>query len=214
VPKPSMRGTLIAAGLAEFRSRGYSAVGVQAITERAGAPRGSFYGHFPSKEAFALVVLEQYERWYVSVTDRPDLRGADRLRFEFGLLRQTAEDTGFELGCLWGMFGAEVRALSPTVGRAVDEAVDRWAGRLGGYLAEAYQDAGEGAPDTAPLGRHLVAAWEGALWRARLAGTTEPLTMFVDHALEPMLAAATPTDRQSTHVPSAHRGPTPPADRI
>jgi TetR/AcrR family transcriptional repressor of nem operon len=197
VPKPSMRGALIDAGLTEFRSRGYSAVGVQAITDRAGAPRGSFYGHFPSKEAFALVVLEHYEQWYVSVTDRPDLRGVARLRFEFGLLRRTAEETGFELGCLWGMFGAEVRALSPTVGSAVDEAVDRWADRIGDYLAEAYQDAGHRPTDTAPLGRHLVAAWEGALWRARLAGSTESLTMFTDHALEPVLVAAAPPQATS-----------------
>ena len=98
MPKPSMRGVLIEAGLTEFRSRGYSATGVQAITDMAGAPRGTFYGHFSSKEAFALVVLDHYERWYISATERPDLRGVARLRFEFGLLLQTAEDTGLEQG--------------------------------------------------------------------------------------------------------------------
>jgi TetR/AcrR family transcriptional repressor of nem operon len=190
MPKPSMRGALIDAGLIEFRSRGYSATGVQAITDRAGTPRGSFYGHFSSKDAFALDVLEHYERWYVSATDRPDLRGLARLRFEFGLLLQTAQATGFELGCLWGMFGAEVQALNPVLGQAVDDAVDRWANRLGSYLADAYQDAGRSAPDTVALAEHLVAAWEGALWRTRLGQTTEPLTMFTEHTLEPVLTAA------------------------
>jgi TetR/AcrR family transcriptional regulator, transcriptional repressor for nem operon len=192
MPKPSMRGVLIEAGLTEFRGRGYSATGVQAITDRAGAPRGSFYGHFSSKESFALEVLDHYEQWYVSATDRPDLRGQARLRFEFGLLLQTAEETGFELGCLWGMFGAEVRALSPTVGHAVHQAVDRWAERLANYLTDAYEDAGRAAPDTVALAHHLVAAWEGALWRARLAGTTRSLSMFMEYTLGPVLAAATP----------------------
>jgi TetR/AcrR family transcriptional repressor of nem operon len=195
MPKPSMRGVLIEAGLAEFRSRGYSATGVQAITDRAGAPRGSFYGHFSSKETFALTVLEHYEEWYVSATNRSDLRGVTRLRFEFGLLLQTAEETGFDLGCLWGMFGAEVRALSPTVGVAVDGAVDRWAERLGSYLADGYEDAGRAAPDTVALAHHLIASWEGALWRSRLANTTQPLAMFMEHTLEPVLAAAARTNR-------------------
>ncbi len=194
MPKPSMRGVLIDAGLTEFRSRGYSATGVQAITDRAGAPRGSFYGHFSSKEAFALEVLDHYERWYISATERPDLRGVSRLRFEFGLLLQTAEENGLELGCLWGMFGAEVRALSPTVGSAVDEAVDRWAERIGSYLGEAYEDAALAAPDTSALAHHLVAAWEGALWRARLAGSTQSLTMFFEHTLEPMLSRVATTN--------------------
>jgi TetR/AcrR family transcriptional regulator, transcriptional repressor for nem operon len=185
-----MRGVLIEAGMVEFRSRGYSATGVQAITDRAGAPRGSFYGHFSSKEAFALEVLDHYERWYIAATDRPDLRGLDRLHFEFGLLLQVAHETGFELGCLWGMFGAEVRTLSPVVGQAVDDAVGRWAGRLGTYLADAYADAGRAAPDTVALAHHLVAAWEGALWRSRLAGTTQALEMFTEHTLAPVLAAA------------------------
>jgi TetR/AcrR family transcriptional regulator, transcriptional repressor for nem operon len=195
MPKPSMRGVLIEAGLTEFRGRGYSATGVQAITDRAGVPRGSFYGHFSSKEAFALEVLDHYEKWYISATDRPDLRGVPRLRFEFGLLLQTAKDTGLELGCLWGMFGAEVRAISATVGSAVDEAVDRWAERLGSYLAEAYEDTALAPPNTSAFAHHLVATWEGALWHARLAGSTQSLTMFFDHTLEPALSSVTPTDR-------------------
>src|SRR5271155_705812 len=102
MPKPSMRGVLIEAGLIEFRSRGYSATGVQAITDRAGAPRGSFYGHFSSKEAFALEVLDYYERWIVSTTERPDLRGAARLRFGFGRPLQSAAETALKWGCYGG----------------------------------------------------------------------------------------------------------------
>jgi len=195
MPKPSMRGVLIEAGLIEFRSRGYSATGVQAITDRAGAPRGSFYGHFSSKEAFALEVLDYYERWIVSTTERPDLRGAARLRFEFGLLLQSAEETALQLGCLWGAFGAEIRSISPTLGSAVNEAVDRWAKRLGSYLTEAYEDAAVDVSDTEDVAHYLVAAWEGALWRARLAGSTQSLAMFFHHTLEPILTAVTPTNR-------------------
>ena len=195
MPKPSMRGVLIEAGLIEFRSRGYSATGVQAITDRAGAPRGSFYGHFSSKEAFALEVLDSYERWIVSATERPDLRGAARLRFEFGVFLQSAEETELQLGCLWGAFGAEIRSLSPTLGSAVNEAVNRWAKRVGSYLAEAHEDAALPASDTEAVAHYLLASWEGALWRARLAGSTQSLTMFFDHTLEPILTAVTPTDR-------------------
>jgi TetR/AcrR family transcriptional repressor of nem operon len=190
VPKPSMRTELIQVGLSEFRVRGYSATGVQAITDRAGAPRGSFYGHFASKEAFAVEVLDYYEQWYIAAVDNPELRGVSRLRYEFGLLLQIGRELKADNGCLWGMFGAEVGALTPRLGQAVNEAVNRWAERLGGYLADAYTHAGRTAPDTVALAHHLIGAWEGALWRSRLSETTQPLDLFAAHTLEPVLAAA------------------------
>lgn len=187
--KPSLRAALIKAGLSEFRARGYSATGVQAITDRAGAPRGSFYGHFPSKEAFALAVLDSYEHWYIESTNRPDLRGVARLQFEFEWIPALAEQNNVQVGCLWGTFGAEVQVLSPALRDAVNGALDRWGERIGSYVAEAHEDVDLAAPDTLKLGRHLVMCWQGALWRARLVDTHEPLALFMELTVEPLLAA-------------------------
>ena len=51
---------LVKAGLELFLRKGYNASGIQQITDHAGVPKGSFYNHFDSKEAFAAVVVDRY----------------------------------------------------------------------------------------------------------------------------------------------------------
>ena len=55
-----MREEIVEAGLAQFHERGFNAAAVKDITDRAGVPKGSFYNHFESKEALAMVTLERY----------------------------------------------------------------------------------------------------------------------------------------------------------
>ncbi|MBW8724852.1 MAG: TetR/AcrR family transcriptional regulator [Inquilinus limosus] len=59
-PKPGTRGTLVQAGLGIMHAEGYAATGIQAIVEGAGVPKGSFYNHFASKEAFGAEVIDAY----------------------------------------------------------------------------------------------------------------------------------------------------------
>src|SRR5262249_24318548 len=73
VPRPGLREQLLAAGLATFHERGFNATSVQDITDAAGAPKGSFYNHFESKEALAAEAVRRY---------------AERGRKRFALLRE------------------------------------------------------------------------------------------------------------------------------
>jgi TetR/AcrR family transcriptional repressor of nem operon len=62
------REELIEVGLKQIHSAGYTATGINQILELADVPKGSFYHHFASKEAFAKEVQERYasgeqERW-------------------------------------------------------------------------------------------------------------------------------------------------------
>ena len=53
-PAASSRQRLLDAALREFRSRGYAATTVDDLCRAAGVGKGSFFHHFPSKEALAL----------------------------------------------------------------------------------------------------------------------------------------------------------------
>ncbi|HET7125751.1 MAG TPA: TetR/AcrR family transcriptional regulator [Lysobacter sp.] len=53
-PVASSRQRLLDAALHEFRSRGYAATTVDDLCRAAGVGKGSFFHHFPSKEALAL----------------------------------------------------------------------------------------------------------------------------------------------------------------
>ena len=51
---------LIEAGLAMLLEHGYGSLGVQALLDATGVPKGSFYHHFKDKEDFALTVIDTY----------------------------------------------------------------------------------------------------------------------------------------------------------
>ena len=75
------------AGYLLFNRHGYNATGIQQITDQAGVPKGSFYNHFGSKEAFAAQILRHYadwvdEAWDLCLADAPaDALGAIRHAF-------------------------------------------------------------------------------------------------------------------------------------
>ena len=61
-PKPNLstRDNLIRAGARVFHEAGYAATGIQEIVNAAEVPKGSFYNHFQSKEAFGKEVVDFY----------------------------------------------------------------------------------------------------------------------------------------------------------
>ena len=67
----NVREQIAEAGLKAFLEKGFNACGVRDITEAAGAPTGSFYNHFASKEALGAEIVGRYAR---DNSRRKDLR--------------------------------------------------------------------------------------------------------------------------------------------
>ncbi|OKI44729.1 TetR/AcrR family transcriptional regulator [Micromonospora sp. CB01531] len=124
MPKPSLREALLDAACEEFDARGYAATGVAAIATRAGAPKGSFYNHFASKEELALASLERYgvNRRLGMLGDRskPPLQ---RIQAHLAYLRDDLARHSFGRGCLFGTFAAE-SASSAALSAAAKEGLD------------------------------------------------------------------------------------------
>jgi TetR/AcrR family transcriptional repressor of nem operon len=59
-PAAPSRQRLLDAALHEFRSRGYAATTVDDLCRAAGVGKGSFFHHFPSKEALALEAVNHW----------------------------------------------------------------------------------------------------------------------------------------------------------
>jgi len=165
----SLREDIIEAALEQFHSYGFNAAGVKDITDRAGVPKGSFYNHFPSKEALAVVALERYaERSRMEVLADRSVAPLDRLRIHFELLRAEIEEHEFTRGCLLGNLGAEVADHSEVLRAAVEQNLARWAELMAETLAEA-QRAGSLRPGLDPQATawFVLSAWEGTLISAR-----------------------------------------------
>jgi TetR/AcrR family transcriptional repressor of nem operon len=180
----STKQRLLDAGLAMLLEHGYNDLGIQALLEATGTPKGSFYHHFKDKEDFALQVIDQYMRGVHAGLDaclgdsgRPPL---ERVRRFFELTEQHYRKEGY-MGCLLGGLGQELSGVSEVFRRKVEACFSRIAARVAVCLEEARQR-GEISPDSNP--RHmaglLVNCWEGAALRSRLRRDAKPLKAMLD----------------------------------
>lgn len=151
---------------------GYNGLGVQAVLEVAGVPKGSFYHHFEDKEAFALEVVDQYMTAVHAALDecladprRPPL---ERVRSFFEATAEQYRAEGY-MGCLLGGLGQELSGVSDVFRGKIEECFSGIAERLAVCLDEARRR-GEIPPDSDPrqMASLLVDCWEGAALRSRL----------------------------------------------
>ena len=165
----SMREEIVEAALAQFHERGFNAAAVKDITDRAGVPKGSFYNHFESKEALAIVALQRYGdgRRLGDLADKA-VEPVARIRQHFEFLRDEVIDFGITRGCLLGNFGTEIVDHSEPIRIGVRTGLEAWTGLLGGAIAEG-QEAGSIRKELNPdqTARYLLSAWEGTLIQAR-----------------------------------------------
>ncbi|HZC91313.1 MAG TPA: TetR/AcrR family transcriptional regulator [Mycobacterium sp.] len=177
-PNPEVRNRLLAAGLDLVHTRGFAASGVKDITDAAGVPKGSFYAYFPSKEAFAEAILENY---WADIETRllPILGGdgstQDRITRFFHALADEHEAGDFLLGCLIGNLSLELSSSSELIRAEVGSILDRWAAALAECLS-----AGDirADPDAGELASRLIEAWEGAALRGKVTRSRVPYDRF------------------------------------
>ncbi len=173
------RKRLLEAGLELFLAQGYNDTGVQDVLRATDLPKGSFYHHFASKEAFGLLVVDRYVEEVHAELDRvlgdPSRKPLARVRHFFERTRATYASQGYR-GCLFGALGQELSGVSEAFRRKVESCLARIVERLAGCL-ELAREAGDLPPgtDTRGLADLLVNCWEGAALRSRLLRSPAPL---------------------------------------
>jgi TetR/AcrR family transcriptional regulator, transcriptional repressor for nem operon len=179
---------LLDAGLALLLKHGYHDLGVQALLQATGTPKGSFYHHFVDKEDFAIQVVDQYMRNVHAGLDaclkdaaHPPL---ERVRRFFLMTVQSYRKEGY-LGCLLGGLGQELSGVSDIFRRKIDGCLGEITKRIAACLAQA-RKAGDlpSDADTKRMAALLVDCWEGAALRSRLRSNPAPLMAMLDFYFE------------------------------
>jgi TetR/AcrR family transcriptional repressor of nem operon len=186
---------LLDAGYALFNQLGYNATGIQQIADKAGVPKGSFYNHFDSKEAFAAQIIRNYgtwvdKAWDTAMADAP-ADPVDAIAHLFASFIRHHEQTGLQ-GCLVGNFAAEVAESSSTCREVMCCVMDGWRVRLAGLIAQAQaQGRMRQDLDALALSGFFWDAWEGAVLRMKVEHSTQPLktvvALMLDHFYSPTL---------------------------
>ncbi|MHB8814069.1 MAG: TetR/AcrR family transcriptional regulator [Steroidobacteraceae bacterium] len=183
MPKPSSRDRILDAGLNVMFHKGYIGSGVRDIVAEASVPQGSFTNHFRSKEAFAREVLDRYfERNKATIAqafDDKTLSPRARLRRYLDIITAKLAEVQFSRGCLIGDFSLGAVGHSESLRERLVEIFAEWRVPFAVCIAEA-QAAGEIASTFPPdeLAEFLLASWEGAILRMKVARSAEPLERF------------------------------------
>jgi TetR/AcrR family transcriptional repressor of nem operon len=182
-PKPDTRNNLLQAGLRMIHAEGYAATGIQSIVESVDVPKGSFYNHFASKEAFGSEVIDAYfdrgQNKLRAFLCNADVAPLVRLEAYFDDRIEALKAAGFVKGCLLGNFSAEVADHSALMREHLVKHFAAWGRFFEKCIAEAQrQGVTSDQFPAALLGRFVLNSWEGALLRMRTERSAAPLIEF------------------------------------
>jgi TetR/AcrR family transcriptional repressor of nem operon len=183
-PNPETRNNLLKSGVRLLHGTGYGATGIQDIVGAAEVPKGSFYNHFPSKEAFGAEAVDLYfgealPKLQAELT-APDTAPLDRLRNYFTSRIKRFKKAGYARGCMLGNLSLEVADHSPAIRTRLSTHFQTWSGLFEQCIEQA--QASGAIRNSLPaevLANHLLDAWEGALLRMRAERSAEPLERFM-----------------------------------
>ncbi|MFT5128963.1 MAG: TetR/AcrR family transcriptional repressor of nem operon [Rhodothermales bacterium] len=155
------RDRILQAAQQLFHARSYDSVSVSDICQAAQTVKGSFYHHFPSKEAVALEVIDATlaaGQEMIMGCMSPDTSPLNRLRdsiLAFSQVLQGEAPDGKMLGCPIGRLASE---LGPR-NEAVRERIARAFRGMQALFSSCFAEASVANPDLA--GAHLLSALQG-----------------------------------------------------
>ena len=182
----SARERLLKSMLDSIWERSFSAISVDAICERAGVHKGSFYHFFGSKTELAVAALEHL--WATETEPTLDEIFADDWPPLERLLRlvdywyehsvQCQREHGKVLGCPYFHIAAETSSAEPVLTVCAREKLDRFQGYLEATLEAAVARGDLQIEDTAAMADGLFAMIEGCATQARIHNDPERVRHF------------------------------------
>src|SRR4051794_40383745 len=180
-----MKERLIEAAMDLMWRNSYGTTSVDAICDRAGAKKGSFYYFFKSKSELATASLEA--EWNKKKADMnaifsptiPPLERFDRyFDYVHDRLAEVQQKCGSILGCPFISVGSEVSTQDQAVRETIDRIMDA---KLNYFVSTVRDAAAQGlidAPDPVAKAKALFSCYQGTIAQARIQNDIELLREF------------------------------------
>ena len=177
------REHILDAGIKVLSAKGYNGTGVKEIVDEAGVPKGSFYNHFESKEAFVIEAIEKLAKESISdsraILEDSSKSPKQRLFDFFDGAHQHMKSESFNGGCLVGNICLEMADEAPNIRESVNQIMGRYVGLIANCLDDAKKQ-GELKQDvdTNQLAEFIHCAWEGTIMRMKGCRECAPFMAF------------------------------------
>lgn len=177
------REHIIDAGLKVLLHKGYNGAGVKEIVEAAGVPKGSFYNHFTSKEAFVIEAIQKVANENMAhakqILRDHAVSPKQRLLNYFSGNCEQITDEEYCGGCLIGNLCLEMADENTAIRETTSNIMCQQIELIANCLEEA-KSAGELAVATnvEELAEFMYYAWEGAIMRVKGLRSCHPFNVF------------------------------------
>lgn len=179
------REAVVRQGTALLTEQGFVSTGIDEVLKLTGVPKGSFYHYFGSKQEFGEAVIDNYLQFFSKRLDRlfgdVDRKPLERLQAFVEEAKHGMAKYNFRRGCLIGNLSQELGGTDDKFGMKLESAFRGWEAQFASCLDEAIA-CGQllSGADSQSLARFFWIGWEGAILRAKLMRSTEPLDLFAD----------------------------------
>jgi TetR/AcrR family transcriptional regulator, transcriptional repressor for nem operon len=179
-----LREDILKAGMDLFHGLGYNGVSVGDITAKVGIPKGSFYNHFQSKNAFLDQVIDFYARESLEMVEKSLLQTGlspiQRLKDYFVEATEFyTADPGRLNGCLMGNICQELASVDAGVRKKLERNFLGSDALLSGVLKEAVREGElDDGLEIPAMVQFITNGWQGALLRMKSVGNRQPLEAF------------------------------------
>tara|TARA_A100001015_G_scaffold270481_1_gene323070 strand:- start:1038 stop:1697 length:660 start_codon:yes stop_codon:yes gene_type:complete len=177
---------LIQAGVELLTKKGFASAGIEEVLGMAQVPKGSFYYYFESKEAFGIVLIKSYANYFDkrlgTSFSKEDTTPTEQLQDFILIASANMKKYNFSRSCLVGNPGQEMAVLLDSFRKIIIGVFNHWQFQTASCLRRA-QETGEIALDLDcdALAAAFWIGWEGAVLRAKLERSADPIDLFVSY---------------------------------
>lgn len=178
------RALLIRSGVEVLTESGFAAAGIDGILKKVGVPKGSFYHYFKSKEDFGQVVIDNYASYFAAKLDKclldESIAPLQRIVKFADEAKQGIIKFEFKRGCLVGNLGQEVAILPDSYRLVLQNIFAVWESKMQTCLETAKQQGDiKQSINCVQQAEYFWIGWEGAVMRARLVQSVQPLDLYI-----------------------------------